>query len=187
MDITNTTTQKEPGLHEKPKDRGRGGAPARPKNRLSRKRKPSQREGRSEFSQKVVSIRRVARVVAGGRRFSFSVVIILGDKAGSVGVGIGKGGDTAIAIDKAIRDAKKEMIKVKTTESMSIAHEVRAKYSSSEIIIIPVPGKGLVAGSAVRNVLELAGVTDVTGKIFSRSKNKLNIARATMKALKSLS
>ena len=157
------------------------------RSRMStRKRKTDSKDSRSEFGQKVLNVRRVARVVAGGRRFNFSVVVILGDKKGSVGVGIGKGADTAAAIDKATRDARKQMFKIKTTDSMSIPHEVFAKYASSEVLIIPVAGKGLVAGSAVRNVLDLAGVTDVTAKILTRSKNKLNIARATVTALKQL-
>jgi len=164
--------------------RKEGGADRRGLGRIARRKKPPSKDSRSEFAQKVISVRRVARVVAGGRRFNFSVVIIIGDKNGSVGVGIGKGGDTAVAIEKALRDARKQMVKIKTTDTMSLPHEVYAKYSSSEVIIIPVPGKGLVAGSAVRNVLDLAGITDVTAKILSRSKNKLNIARATMQALK---
>lgn len=103
-----------------------------------------------------------------------------------VGVGLGKAGDTALAIDKAMRHAKKHMIKVNTTKSMSIPHEVYAKYSSGRIELRPVKDRGLVAGSAARTVLELAGVTNVAAKIISPSKNQLNIARATIEALKSL-
>lgn len=153
---------------------GRGGAGGR------RERTPS------EYDQKILNIRRVARVVAGGRRFTFSVAIVIGNRKGSVGVGVGKAGDTTIAIDKASRVAKKHMIKVNTTKDGSIAHEVNAKYSSGVIMLRPAKGKGLVAGSAVRYVLELAGVTDVTAKIQSPSKNKLNIAQATIAALKKL-
>ena len=90
---------------------------------------------RPEFDQKIISIRRVTRVVTGGRRFSFSVGIVIGDRKGRVGVGLGKAGDTPLAIDKAVRDAKKNMIKVNLTKSGTIAHEVRAKYSSSRILI----------------------------------------------------
>ena len=100
-----------------------------------------------------------------------------------MGVGIGKGGDSPIAIDKAMRAAKKSMIKISLTDKNSIAHPVEAKYSSARIIIMPAPGKGVVAGSAARVVLELAGIKEVSSKILSRSKNKLNIARATIKAL----
>lgn len=141
----------------------------------------------SEYDQKILNIRRVARVVAGGRRFTFSVAMVIGNRKGSVGVGVGKAGDTTIAIDKASRVAKKHMIKVNTTKEGSIAHEVSAKYSSGVVMLRPAKGKGLVAGSAVRYVLELAGVTDTTAKIHSPSKNKLNIAQATIVALKKLS
>lgn len=138
---------------------------------------------RSEFDQVTLEARRVARVMAGGRRFSFSLTVVIGDKNGRVGVGIGKGADTALAIDKATRDAKKHLITVVRTKRGSIAHDVSTKYSSSTVEIIPSPGRGLVAGSAMRTVLELAGVTDVVAKIHTRSKNKLTIARATVAAL----
>jgi len=141
---------------------------------------------RPEFDQKIVSIRRVTRVMAGGRRFSFSVSMVIGDKKGKVGVGIGKAGDTQLAIEKAVRDAKKHMIVVPMDKEGRIPHDVHVKYASSEVMIMPAPGRGLVAGSSVRTVLELAGVKDVTAKLFSRSKNKLNNARAAVEALKSL-
>lgn len=141
---------------------------------------------RPEFDQKIVSIRRVTRVMAGGRRFSFSVSMVIGDKKGRVGVGIGKAGDTQLAIEKAVRDAKKHMITVPMDKDARIPHDVHVKYASSEVMIMPAPGRGLVAGSSVRTVLELAGVKDVTAKIFSRSKNKLNNARAAVEALRQL-
>jgi|SRR3989338_4969544 len=141
---------------------------------------------RQEFDQKIINIRRVARVSTGGRRFSFSVAMILGNRRGSVGVGTGKGADTAIAIEKSIRDAKKHMIQLSLTPSFSIAHRIEAKYSSARVMMMPAPGRGVVAGSAVRNVIELAGIKDITAKIFSPSKNKLNVARAAMQALHTL-
>jgi small subunit ribosomal protein S5 len=155
----------------------------RPKNKRSSKRpeKP-----RSEYDNKIISIRRVVRVVKGGRRFSFSVAIISGNKKGSVGVGVGKASDTALAIEKATRSAKKAMIKVKLDKNMRIAHDVSAKYTASVVAIRPSPEKGMVAGSSLRNVLELAGVKDVSAKVMSRSKNKLNNARAAIKALEQL-
>lgn len=139
---------------------------------------------RSEFEQATIDVRRVARVMAGGRRFSFSVTVVIGDKKGRVGVGLGKGADTALAIDKAVRDAKKHLITVPLTKDNSIPHDVTVKYSSSVVTIIPSPGRGIVAGSAMRTVLEYAGVTNVVTKILSRTKNKLTIARATVEALK---
>jgi small subunit ribosomal protein S5 len=139
---------------------------------------------RSEFAQKMIGIRRVARVMAGGRRFNFSAAIVIGDKKGRVGVGIGKAMDTQLAIEKATRAAKKAMITVKLTKNRSIPFNVEAKYASSVVQIRPSRGRGLVAGSSVRTVLELAGVTDVTAKIHSRSKNPFNNARVAIEALK---
>ena len=105
---------------------------------------------RSEFIQKIISIRRVTRVVAGGRRFGFSVAMVLGDRKGRVGVGTGKATDTALAIEKAIRQAKKNMVKIKTTKEMSISHDIKVKYGASVIQILPAKGRGLVAGKIGR-------------------------------------
>jgi len=143
-------------------------------------------ERKSEFANKMIGIRRVARVMAGGRRFNFSVSMVLGDKRGRVGVGMGKANDTSLAIDKATRSAKNAMFSIPLTKTGSIPHNVEAKYCASVIEIRPSPGRGLVAGSSVRTVLELAGVTDVTAKIHSRSKNPINNARAAVEALKKL-
>lgn len=147
------------------------------------RKKPREERTRSEFDQKILAIRRVARVVAGGRRFNFSVALVLGNRKGSVGVGTGKAGDTSLAIDKATRNAKKNMLKLALTKGSSIPYEVRTKYSSARVMMMPAKGRGLIAGSALRDVLELGGVHDVVGKIFSGSKNKLNIARAAVQAL----
>lgn len=124
--------------------------------------------------------------MAGGRRFNFSVAIVIGNKKGKVGVGLGKAGDTALAIDKATRDAKKHMLTLTLGKGNSISHDVEAKYAASVIALRPAPRRGLVAGGAVRTVLELAGISNVTAKIHSRSKNHLNNARATILALQSL-
>jgi small subunit ribosomal protein S5 len=161
----------------------RAGGQERNERRPRRERAP---RARSEFDNKVIDIRRVTRVVAGGRRFSFSVTIVLGNGHGKVGVGLGKASDTALAIEKATRDAQRNMVTVPITEGGSIPHDVSVKYASSQVLLIPAPGKGLKAGSAVRTVLELAGVRNVSGKILSRSKNPLNNARATMCALRAL-
>ncbi|MEI7689009.1 MAG: 30S ribosomal protein S5 [Candidatus Nomurabacteria bacterium] len=136
-----------------------------------------------EFDQKMVSIRRVTRVVAGGRRMTFAVALAIGDKKGSIGLGTGKGGDTAMAIAKALRQAKKNMFKIKTTKDMSITHEVSSKFSSSKLTMMPNRGKGLVAGSTVRDMLILAGLKNITAKLHSGSKNKLNNARVAYKTL----
>ncbi len=149
---------------------------------------PPRREARvrPEFDQKIVSIRRVTRVVTGGRRFAFSVGIVIGDRKGRVGVGLGKAGDTPVAIDKAVRNARKNMIKVNLTKHNSIPHETDAKFSSSRVTIMRAPGKGILAGSSVRTVLELAGIREVSAKLFSRSKNKINNAKAAIVALSKL-
>lgn len=147
------------------------------------RRSPREERPRSEFDQKIVAIRRVTRVVSGGRRFSFSVALVIGNRKGSVGVGLGKASDTALAIEKAQRSARKRLVKVPLTKEMSLPHETAAKYAASVVVITPAPGRGLVAGSAVRTVLELAGVKDVTGKILSRSRNKINNAGAALRAL----
>ncbi len=146
-------------------------------------RRPSFERPKPEFDQKMLAVRRVTRVVSGGRRMSFAVAIAIGDKKGSVGVGTGKAGDTALAINKAIRSAKKTMIKIKLNKQGSLPQRVEAKYASAKVMIMPNRGKGLVSGSATRDILTLAGVTNVTSKVLSTSKNKLNIARATIVAL----
>jgi small subunit ribosomal protein S5 len=140
-----------------------------------------------EFDQKIISIRRVTRVVAGGRRFSFSVALVAGDRKGSIGLGLGKAGDTSLAINKALRNAKKNMIKIKMNKKGSILHEVSAKFSSCSVSIQPNRGRGLVAGSVARDILKLAGIKDVTAKILSGSKNKLNNAKVVMKAISEIS
>jgi small subunit ribosomal protein S5 len=140
-----------------------------------------------EFDQKIVDIRRVTRVVAGGRRFSFSVVLVAGDRKGAVGLGLGKAGDTSLAINKALRNAKKNMIRIKLTKTSSIPHEISAKFSSSSVSILPNKGRGLVAGSVIRDIIKLAGIKDVTGKILSGTKNKLNNSKAVMAALSQVS
>ena len=167
--------------------RGRqGGGARRPGGDRGRGPRRGQERVRSEFDQKIIMIRRVARVMAGGRRFNFSVAIVIGNKKGKVGVGTGKAGDTSLAIDKATRDAKKHLHTVTLRKDGSIAHDVQAKYAASVIAVNPAPRRGLVAGGSVRTVLELAGITNVTAKIHSRSKNHLNNALATVKALQTL-
>jgi small subunit ribosomal protein S5 len=142
---------------------------------------------RPEFEQKMIDLRRVARVVAGGRRFTFRASLVIGDRNGRVGLGIGKGADTTLAIEKAYNQAKKNIIKVPITKHGSIPHETYGKFGSGKIILKPaVAGRGLVAGTSCRTVLDLAGVKNATAKVLSRTKNKLNNARGTMEALMNL-
>lgn len=148
-------------------------------------------EGRArepgEFEQKLLDVRRVARVTAGGKRFSFRTVVVVGDRLGRVGVGVRKGQDVRGAVEKSVRDAKKNLIQVVITSKGSIPHEVYGKSSSARIFLKPAPeGRGIIAGGAVRTVVDLAGYKNIIGKILSRSGNKLNNGRAAIEALKKL-
>lgn len=142
---------------------------------------------RSEFDRKLLDVRRVARVVAGGRRFSFRATVVIGNRKGRVGVGVAKGPDVTIASEKAASRAKKNLITVPVTPAGSIVHEVRGKFSAADVFLMPRPvGFGIVAGGAVRAVVELAGISNISSKILSRSPNKLTNAMATLKALQQL-
>lgn len=142
---------------------------------------------RSEYDRKLLDIRRVARVVAGGRRFSFRTTVVIGNRKGKVGVGVAKGPDVSVASEKAFNRAKKNLISVPITSGGSIAHEVRAKFSAASVLLWPrAVGSGIVAGGAVRAVVELAGIINISSKIISRTPNKLTNAMATLEALKKL-
>ncbi|MCS6788952.1 MAG: 30S ribosomal protein S5 [Patescibacteria group bacterium] len=142
---------------------------------------------KEEFKEKVLDLRRVARVVAGGKRMSFRATVVIGDLKGRVGVGIGKGLDVMQAISKAKANAKKNLINLELKENRTIFHEVEAKYSAARVIIKPAKkGNGLKAGSAVRSVLSLAGIKDASAKILGRTPNKLTNALAALSALKKL-
>ena len=180
---TDAPASESSSTERKPRRERRSGGQGQRRGRRGGRR---EERSRPEFDQKIISIRRVTRVMAGGRRFSFSVSVVIGDKKGRVGVGVAKAGDTQLAIEKAVRQARKQMITVPLDADGRIPHDVTAKFASSEVMIIPAAGRGLVAGSSVRTVLELAGVKDVTAKLFSRSKNKLNNAQAAITALKTL-
>jgi len=141
---------------------------------------------RDEFESKLLDLARVTRVTGGGKRLRFRAVVIAGNKKGKVGIGIDKGRDVSQAIEKATRKAKKNLIEVAIVNG-TIPHEVMAKAGPSVIMLKPQrTGRGLVAGGAVRAICELAGIKDVSSKILSGSKNKLNNARGTMAALKKL-
>lgn len=160
-----------------------GGRPSGPGGRGRRPGGKRPERVKPEYEQKILTIRRVTRVMAGGRRFSFSVTLAIGNKNGLVGVGVGKATDTSLAIQKAYNNARRNLVRLNLNEGKSIDHDVQAKYSTAVVKLMPNTARGLVAGSGVRAVLELAGVTDVTAKVLTRSKNQLNIARATVKAL----
>ena len=142
---------------------------------------------KEEFKEKVLDMRRVTRVVAGGKRFRFRATIVLGDEKGRVGIGIGKGLDVQQAVGKAKVDAKKNILMVNLRENRTIAHEVSAKYSAAKVLIKPASrGHGLRCGGSVRFVLAFAGIKDATGKCLGRTPNKLTNAMATIEALKKL-
>lgn len=149
---------------------------------MSKNQQQSRQPEKREYDHKVLDIARVARVMAGGRRFSFRAAVVIGDRNGKVGVGVGKGADTAIAIDKAINSAKKKIVKI-NVETGTVPVDSTAKFGSANVIIKPAKeGKGIVAGGAVRTVVDLVGIKNITAKMLG-GKNKLNNARATIKAL----
>ena len=147
---------------------------------LFRRSRRGRERPRSEFETKVLSARRVSRVTAGGRRFSLSVAVAVGNKKGKVGVAIGKGQDMASATEKARNRAQKHLTEIPITEDNGIANEAIGKYCASVVHIRP--GKGFVVGGAVRAVAELAGIQHINAKIISRSKGHFNNARAALKA-----
>jgi small subunit ribosomal protein S5 len=140
---------------------------------------------KSEYDQKLLDLARVTRVVKGGRRFRFRATLVIGNRKGRVGVGVGKGGDVSDAIKKANDDAKKHMISVPIRNN-TIAHDIFHKKGSARIMLKPAPkGRGIVAGGAVRAVVELSGIKDIVSKSLGTS-NKINVARATAEALELL-
>jgi len=141
---------------------------------------------KSEYKEKVLEVRRVTRVMAGGKRFSFRAAVAVGDEKGRVGFGIAKGLDVAAAVQKARRQAEKKVFKVPLKDMRTIPYDVEAKFGAAIVRIKTCkPGHGLIAGGAARVILELAGVKDVSAKIIGRTKNKIANAAATIKALKS--
>lgn len=149
-----------------------------------RRRMPFPEKKTDEFQEKTLDIRRVTRVVAGGKRMRFRVTMVVGDGKGRVGVGIAKGLDVAGAIEKAKTAARKHIFTV-PLKGRTIPHEVEAKFSAARIRLKPaVEGHGLRAGGAARTVLSLAGIRDIVAKTLGRTPNKLTNALATMEALK---
>ncbi len=135
-----------------------------------------------EFEEKVIAIDRVARVVKGGRRFRFRAVVVVGDGKGRVGVGVGKGSEVMTSIAKAVSRAKNQMVTVPLREH-TIPHEVTVRFAGAQVMLKPASaGTGVIAGGAVRNVVEVAGIRDLLTKSFGSS-NKVNNAYATIMAL----
>jgi|SRR3989339_2051326 len=154
--------------------RGRGGKGGRP-----------ERE-KSEFDSNILDLSRVTRVTEGGKQLSFRALVVVGDRRGRVGFGLEKGKDVQIGVDKATRQAKKHLIKV-PMQNETIPHRIICKFKAAKVMLGPAPrGSGIIAGGAVRVVLELAGVPNVTSKILGHTKNKVAIVKATFGALEQL-
>lgn len=142
-------------------------------------------EPKQEFKEKVVNVSRVAKVVKGGRTFRFSALVVIGDGKGRIGVGTGKSAEVPEAIKKATDDARKNLVKISLIND-TIPHEYTTNFGASKVILKPaVEGTGVIAGGAVRPVLELAGVKNVTAKTLG-SRNSRNIVYATLKALRAM-
>lgn len=140
------------------------------------------RREKPEFDQKLLNLARVTRVVKGGRRFRFRATLVIGNRKGKVGVGVAKGSDVSDAIQKAFNDAKKNMVTIEL-DGATISHDVSAKLGSAKVLLKPASlGQGIIAGGAVRSVVNLLGVKDIVSKSLGAS-NPLNVARVTVKAL----
>jgi small subunit ribosomal protein S5 len=141
---------------------------------------------KKEWLERVVAIERVTKVVKGGKKMSFRAIIVVGNEKGKIGVGVGKAGDVVTAIKKGVTDGKKHIIAIPLTNSNSIPHPTSGKFGAAKLILRPsAPGSGVIAGSSIRTVLELAGIKNILSKQLG-SNNLLNNARATINGLSTL-
>lgn len=143
-------------------------------------------QGEEEFESRLLDLARVVRVAAGGRTFRFRAAVAVGNRNGKVGIGVAKGRDVSQAIEKATRKAKKNLIDI-DIENETIPFDVTVKYQSAKVLLKPQKkGRGIIAGGVVRAICDLGGVKNITGKLLSKTNNKINIARATIKALEKI-
>lgn len=153
---------------------------------MARKQQQQHDAGVPELQERVVYINRVSKVVKGGRRFALTALVVVGDGNGRVGVGMGKSTEVPNAIKKGVEDAKKNMFTVPLTENKTLPHAIMGEYGSGRVLIRPaVPGTGVMAGGAVRAVMELAGVQDVITKSLGTS-NAMNVVKAAAEGLKNM-
>lgn len=153
--------------------------------RRERAREGGEERAKPEFDQRMIEIARVTRVVAGGKRMRFRALVVIGDHAGRVGYGIGKGHDVSTAVSKAVSKAEKQIISIPIVRE-TIPHPVIQKYCSAKVLLKPAPkGSGIIAGGSIRSVLEVSGIPNVVSKMLG-SKNKINNVRATFFALQAL-
>jgi small subunit ribosomal protein S5 len=180
--ITATEENKVTETSETKKDNGRNRGRGRGNRRDNRKKNEAK-----EFEESIIQISRVTRVVKGGRRMRFRIAVVIGDKKGRVGFGVGKSSEVLGGIQKAVFAAKKNLIKISINKDTgSIPHEIKGKFKASQVLLFPAPeGKGIIAGGAVRKILELSGVKNVLSKIHG-SRNRLNTTMATLDALMNL-
>lgn len=157
---------------------------------MEKRRRQSNRDGegqreRSEFDQKVVEVKRVTRVMAGGKRMRFRALVVIGDHKGKVGVGLKKGMDVSDSVNKAVSAAKKNLVQVPLVNG-TIPHSLKVKYKSSRLALMPArAGSGVIAGGAVRQVFELAGVKNIVTKMLG-SNNKVNNVKAVFEAFRQM-
>ena len=150
-----------------------------------RKRPSRKPKEKPEFDQQIVDLARVTRVTKGGKQMSFRCCVLIGDKKGRVGYGIQKGKDVQIAVEKAVRQAKKRMIVVPLIKD-TLPHAITAKFKAAKVLLKPAPrGSGIIAGSVIRTVLEMAGVPNASSKMLGKTNNKINNVKATFAALES--